>query len=87
MNGPQRLRKALLKRILESQRNACYVLITCGQPTEDGEMQVELTYEGDAGLASYLVESAQSFLDDAIERDLVAAEPLDELSASASRHS
>ena len=30
------------------KENACYVLITCGQPSEDGKMQVEMTYEGDA---------------------------------------
>jgi hypothetical protein len=43
---------------------ACYVLITCGQPSEDGQMQVEMTYEGDAMLASYLIQGAQSFIDE-----------------------
>ncbi len=42
---------------------ACYVLITCGQPSADGKMQVEMTYEGDACLAAYLIESAQGILD------------------------
>jgi hypothetical protein len=46
-----------------SQENACYVLITCGQPSEDGVMQVEMVYEGDAFLAAYLIESAQGLLD------------------------
>lgn len=41
----------------------CYVLITCGQPSKDGKMQVEMTYEGDPVLAAYLVESAQQFID------------------------
>ena len=50
------------KRML-SKGNACYVLITCGQPTEEGNMQVEMTYEGDACLAAYLIESAQGFID------------------------
>lgn len=45
------------------KENACYVLITCGQPSEDGKMQVEMTYEGDASLAAYLIESAQGLLD------------------------
>lgn len=45
------------------QENACYVLITCGQPSEDGKMQVEMIYEGDVSLAAYLIESAQGLLD------------------------
>ena len=43
--------------------NACYVLITCGKPSKDGKMQVEMTYEGDVSLAAYLIESAQGLLD------------------------
>jgi hypothetical protein len=42
---------------------SCYVLITCGQPSEDGQMQVEMTYQGDAALASYLLRDAQIFFD------------------------
>jgi hypothetical protein len=52
-----------IKKIL-AKNNACYVLITCGEPSEDGNMQVEMTYEGDACLAAYLIESAQSIIDD-----------------------
>ncbi|MBS0607676.1 MAG: hypothetical protein JSR57_12060, partial [Verrucomicrobia bacterium] len=44
--------------------NACYVLITCGEPAEDGKMQVEMTYEGDRSLAAFLIESAQDIIDD-----------------------
>ncbi len=44
------------------EKNACYVLITCGEPEEDGKMHVEMTYEGDACLAAYLIESAQDFI-------------------------
>ena len=43
--------------------NACYVLITCGKPAEDGKMQVEMTYEGDSSLAAFLIESAQDIID------------------------
>lgn len=53
----QDLRKEL------AERNACFVLITCGEPTEDGKMEVEMTYEGDASLAAYLIESAQGFIE------------------------
>ncbi|WP_068468150.1 hypothetical protein [Candidatus Protochlamydia phocaeensis] len=42
---------------------SCYVLITCGEPSEDGQMQVEMTYQGDATLASYLIQGAQLFID------------------------
>ncbi len=45
-----------------SKDNACYVLITCTKPSEDGKMQVEMTYEGDECLAAYLIESAQEFI-------------------------
>jgi hypothetical protein len=50
-----------VKKLLE-QTNECYVLITCGKAREDGTMQVEMTYEGDADLAAYLIESAQNFM-------------------------
>lgn len=57
-------RKSLIdvKKTL-AENNACYVLITCGAPSEDGKLQVEMTYEGDPTLAAYLVESAQNFID------------------------
>ena len=55
-----------VKRVL-SKKNACYVLITCEEPSEDGNMQVEMTYEGDACLAAYLIESAQGIIDDQVE--------------------
>ncbi len=42
-----------------ADRYACYVLITCGEAGSDGSMQVEMSYEGDEVLASYLVENAQ----------------------------
>ncbi len=53
----------MVKKAL-AKNNACYVLITCGEPSEDGKMQVEMTYEGDECLAAYLIESAQGFIDD-----------------------
>lgn len=47
------------KSLVLPEKNACYVLITCGEPSEDGKIAVEMTYEGDAVLAAYLLESAQ----------------------------
>ena len=46
-----------------SENNQCYVLITCGEPSQDGRMQVEMTYGGDPVLAAYLVESASTMID------------------------
>lgn len=46
-----------------SRKNACTICISCREPTEDGQMQVEMTCEGDEILAAYLLESAQSILD------------------------
>jgi hypothetical protein len=54
----KQIKKALGKN------TACYVLIKCDEPTEDGNMQVEMTYEGDANVASCLLRGAQSFMDE-----------------------
>ena len=47
-----------------SKKHLCYVLITCTAPQEDGSMQVEMNYEGDATLASYLIKGAQEIIDE-----------------------
>jgi hypothetical protein len=52
---------------------SCYVLITCGQPSEDGQMQVEMTYQGDAALAAYLLQGAQLFIDQEEDLDSYSA--------------
>jgi hypothetical protein len=56
-----------VKRDLEhhlSKNHACYVLITCGEPKADGSMDVRMSYKGDAVLASYLLEGAQTYIHD-----------------------
>lgn len=57
------------KAIRESlaKKHDCYVLITCDQSSADGQMEVEMTYQGDATLAAYLLEGAQGIID---EKDL-----------------
>jgi len=54
------------KRIAKqlAKNHACYVLITCEEPSEDGNMHVQMSYEGDLTLASYLIQGAQSFIDE-----------------------
>jgi hypothetical protein len=46
-----------------SGRYACYVLITCGDPSGDGKMDVEMNYEGDEMLAAFLLENAGQVFD------------------------
>jgi len=53
----EKIRKTL------SDHYSCYVLITCGSPTQEGKMDVEMSYEGDEVLAAYLVDNAQQVFD------------------------
>jgi len=55
-----------IEKIKRKQKNACYVLITCGEPNAEGKMNVEMTYEGEPLLAAYLLENAQSIIDERI---------------------
>ena len=50
-----------------SKTHMGYVLITCGKPTESGEMQVEMTYGGSSSLAHMLIDGAHSILEEAPE--------------------
>lgn len=45
-----------------SQDYACHIVISCQHPKDNGDMQVEMTYEGDVNLARCLVDRAASFL-------------------------
>lgn len=47
-----------------AKNHFCYVLITCDAPSGDGNMQVNMTYEGDPALAAYLLQGAQAFIDE-----------------------
>ncbi len=46
---------------------ACRVEIFCTHPGPNGEMDVEMRYEGDPVLAAYLVENAQNYVEDFAE--------------------
>ena len=46
-----------------AKKHACYVLITCDAPS-NGKMQVEMSYEGDATLAAYILQGAQMHMDE-----------------------
>ncbi len=60
---------------LLAEKHACYVLITCDPPSESGDMQVKMTYEGDPLLAAYLVQGAQTYIDDYNEEGFFYPEP------------
>lgn len=52
-----------VKRTLEGQC-ACYVLITCTEPSAEGKMEVQMNYEGDEDLAAYLIANASQVFDE-----------------------
>jgi hypothetical protein len=56
-----------LREVL-AERNACFVLITCGAPNEEGKMEVEMIHEGDPPLVAYLIESAHSLIENQHEQ-------------------
>ena len=60
--GDRKMSRALIEKMLKKQDNACYVLITCAEPSQEGEMEVEFTYEGDTDLAGYLIENAHTVI-------------------------
>jgi hypothetical protein len=51
-----------------SRKHACYVLITCSEPSSEGKMEVEMSFEGDESLASFLVDSASQAFDEKLSR-------------------
>jgi hypothetical protein len=53
--------KEKVRRLLSKEDLACFILITCKEPSLEGKMQVEMSYEGDSSLASYLIDNAQEF--------------------------
>jgi hypothetical protein len=57
------------------QKHLCYVLLTCGHPSEDGNMNVEMTYEGDTSMAMYLLQNAQEIMDQKEDEELGICKP------------
>ncbi len=57
--GKRKLGMAIKK--LE-EKNSCYVLITCGDPNDEGKMSVEMSYEGDIDLAALLIDQASTII-------------------------
>ncbi|NCF70300.1 MAG: hypothetical protein GWP59_01230 [Chlamydiales bacterium] len=59
------MKQAVIENLktISSENKACYIVITCDQPQQNGHLNVEMDYEGDETLASYLLESAQNYLE------------------------
>lgn len=55
--------------INHSEKHAGYVLITCAQPNQGGDMKVEMTYGGSPCLAHMLIDGAQTILEEAVEEE------------------
>jgi hypothetical protein len=48
-----------------ADKEMCYILITCSIPEdENGKLDVEMSYDGEPALASYLLQGAQNFFED-----------------------
>ncbi len=62
----QKIPKGIEKKF--SKGNLNYVLITCTKPDKKGKMEVEMCYEGDETLVSYLVNNAGEILDERLEQ-------------------
>jgi len=54
--------KSIIKRTTKG-KTICYVLLTCSEPSENGNMDVEMKYEGEKWLAAYLIHTAQGVLE------------------------
>ncbi len=51
------------------KNHSCYVLITCGEPSEDGQIQVEMIYKGREDMVAYLLQDAQYFIEEEEEQE------------------
>ena len=47
---------------------SCCVLITCSEPSSDGKMEVEMSFEGEESLAAFLIENAAQVFDERISQ-------------------
>ena len=59
----EKIKKLLLKE------HVGYVLVTARKTTNPDKLQVELSYEGETALASYLVDGAQDVLEGIFESE------------------
>lgn len=58
-----------------SKDHACYILITCDHPNDEGKMEVSMSYEGDSALVSYLISGAQNIIEQRIDCEYDVPDP------------
>ena len=66
-SGPHEVVLSRIKKAL-GVRCACCVLITCSEPAMDGKMEVEMSFEGEEGLAGFLIDNAAQAFDERISK-------------------
>ena len=49
-------------------RCSCCVLITCSEPSSDGKMEVEMSFEGEESLAAFLIDNAAQVFDEKLSQ-------------------
>lgn len=54
----------------DCDESACEIRIRCLKPSSDGQMRVSLEYTGDSQLACYLIEHAQSIIEEEAQNEL-----------------
>ncbi len=54
---PDKVTKVFRRKVI------AYVMISCGEVNSKGEMEVEMTYEGDKYLVSYMLENARELME------------------------
>lgn len=58
---------AKLKSVIGDQC-ACFVLISCSEPSTEGQMDVQMHFEGDETLVAFLLENATQVFDEQIPK-------------------
>lgn len=62
----EELKKRQLEKDMQNflaNKHEAFVLVTCSSANEKGDMQVELKYDGDQDLISYLLQSASQIFE------------------------
>lgn len=53
----------------ENDETVCEIKIRCLKPSSEGQMRVSLEYTGDSQLACYLIEHAQSIIEEEAQNE------------------
>ena len=69
--GEKESQEMVLSRVKKSLGThcACCVLITCSEPNAEGNMEIEMSFDGEESLAAFLVENASQVFDQKFLRE------------------